>query len=567
MKQLLILSGKGGTGKTTVAGAFIKLSNVKAFADCDIDAPNLHLIMEQKSKPDNSDYYGLDKAIIDKDKCIKCNLCYENCRFDAIDNNDGYAVKIYDCEGCGVCEAICPESAISLVPYKAGDMTLYKEPKVFSTAELKMGSGNSGLLVTEVKKNMKMASEADFAIIDGSPGIGCPVIASISGVSMVLIVAEPSLSGISDMKRIIETAERFNTKLAVCVNKYDTNIENNERIKRFCQDNNIEFVGEIPFDKNVVEAVNNGLTIVDIDCAAGDAIQGIYIKTIKILNNQEIKMSENCNESCSSCSEECGGRKEEQIDFLEKPHPQSSIKNVIGVISGKGGVGKSLVTSMLAVTMNRRNHNVAILDADITGPSIPKSFGITEKAKGNGEGILPCKSKTGIDVMSINLLLENTTDPVVWRGPVIAGTVKQFWTDVIWKDIDFMFIDMPPGTGDVPLTVFQSIPINGIIVVTSPQELVSMIVEKAVKMAEMMNVPIIGIVENMSYFKCPDCNKEYKIFGDSKIEDAAKNHGLKVIAKLPIDPKIATMCDKGMIELYGDNLFINIAEILERGLK
>ena len=275
-------------------------------------------------------------------------------------------------------------------------------------------------------------------------------------------------------------------------------------------------------------------------------------------------MSENCNESCSSCSQECSSRKEEQTNFLEKPHPKSNIKKVIGIISGKGGVGKSLVTSMLAVTMNRRNHNVAILDADITGPSIPKAFGITEKARGNGEGVLPSKSKTGIDVMSINLLLENTTDPVVWRGPVIGNTVKQFWTDVIWEDIDFMFIDMPPGTGDVPLTVFQSIPIDGIIVVTSPQELVSMIVEKAVKMAEMMNVPIIGIVENMSFFKCPDCNKEYKIFGESKIEEAAKNHGLKVIAKLPIDPKIAYMCDKGMIELYGDNLFVNIAEILEK---
>lgn len=274
-------------------------------------------------------------------------------------------------------------------------------------------------------------------------------------------------------------------------------------------------------------------------------------------------MSENCNESCSSCSQECSSRKEEQTNFLEKPHPKSNIKKVIGVISGKGGVGKSLVTSMLAVTMNRRNHNVAILDADITGPSIPKAFGITDKARSNGEGVLPSKSKTGIDVMSINLLLKNTTDPVVWRGPIIGNTVKQFWTDVIWKDIDFMFIDMPPGTGDVPLTVFQSIPIDGIIVVTSPQELVSMIVEKAVKMAEMMNVPIIGIVENMSFFKCPDCNKEYKIFGESKIEEAAKNHGLKVIAKLPIDPQIASMCDKGMIELYEDNLFVNIAELLE----
>jgi MinD superfamily P-loop ATPase len=283
MKQLLILSGKGGTGKTTVAGAFIKLSNVKAYADCDIDAPNLHLIMQQESIPENSDYYGLDKAVIDKDKCLMCNLCYDSCRFDAI--ND-YTVSLYDCEGCGVCEAVCPASAINLMPYKAGDMTLYRGNQVFSTAELKMGSGNSGMLVTEVKKNMRLAAaDADFAIIDGSPGIGCPVIASISGVTMVLVVAEPSLSGISDMKRIIETSKKFNTKLAVCVNKYDTNIENNETIKQFCQGNKIDFVGEIPFDKKAVEAVNNGLTIVDIDCAAGEAVREIYKKTMKILFN------------------------------------------------------------------------------------------------------------------------------------------------------------------------------------------------------------------------------------------------------------------------------------------
>lgn len=282
MKQLLILSGKGGTGKTTVAGAFIKLSNAKAYADCDIDAPNLHLIMEQKSKPEYSEYYGLNKAAIDREKCVQCNLCYNNCRFDAINKDDGYAVNLYDCEGCGVCEALCPASAISLVPYKAGDMTLYKEPEVFSTAKLKMGSGNSGMLVTEVKKNMRLATDADFAIIDGSPGIGCPVIASISGVNMVLIVAEPSLSGISDMKRIIETANKFNVKLAVCVNKYDTNIENYEKIKKLCQNNNINFVGEIPFDKKAVEAVNNGLTIVDIDCAAGEAAQKVYKETMKI---------------------------------------------------------------------------------------------------------------------------------------------------------------------------------------------------------------------------------------------------------------------------------------------
>lgn len=285
MKQLLILSGKGGTGKTTVAGAFIKLSKVKAYADCDIDAPNLHLIMEQKSKPENSDFYGLDKAVIDKDKCVECNLCYENCRFGAINNNHGYTVNIFDCEGCGVCEAICPSAAIKLRPYKAGDLNLYRDYRVFSTAELKMGSGNSGMLVTEVKKNMSLASDADFAIIDGSPGIGCPVIASISGVTMVLIVAEPSLSGISDMERIIETAKKFNTKLAVCVNKFDTNIENSEKIKKFCQVNSINFVGEIPFDKKAVDAVNSGLTIVDVNCAAGKAVKKVYKETIKILSD------------------------------------------------------------------------------------------------------------------------------------------------------------------------------------------------------------------------------------------------------------------------------------------
>ncbi|MEL7646506.1 MAG: Mrp/NBP35 family ATP-binding protein [Sedimentibacter sp.] len=275
-------------------------------------------------------------------------------------------------------------------------------------------------------------------------------------------------------------------------------------------------------------------------------------------------MSENCNSNCSSCSQECESRKEAKTDFLEKPHQMSSIKKVIGVVSGKGGVGKSLVTSMLAVTMRRRDYRVGILDADITGPSIPKSFGITEKAKGNGYGILPCRSKTGIDVMSINLLLDKDTDPVVWRGPVIANTVKQFWTEVIWHDIDYLFVDMPPGTGDVPLTVFQSIPVDGIIIVTSPQELVSMIVEKAVKMAEMMNVPIVGIVENMSYFKCPDCSKEYKIFGESNIDEVAKSHNISVIAKLPIDPNIAMSCDKGLIELYDDTQFAGVADMLEK---
>ena len=275
-------------------------------------------------------------------------------------------------------------------------------------------------------------------------------------------------------------------------------------------------------------------------------------------------MSENYNQNCSSCSENCTERKEQKIDFFEKPHEMSSIKKVIGIVSGKGGVGKSLVTSMLAVTMNRMGYHTAILDADITGPSIPKAFGITEKAKGSEFGLFPVKTKTGIDIMSINLILENDMDPVLWRGPIIAGTVKQFWTDVIWSDIDFMFIDMPPGTGDVPLTVFQSINVDGIIVVTSPQELVSMIVSKAVKMAEMMNIPIIGLVENMSYFKCPDNGKDYQIFGDSHIEEIADKHNLKVLAKLPIDSKVSAACDKGMIEFFEGNWLESIAQKLER---
>lgn len=278
-------------------------------------------------------------------------------------------------------------------------------------------------------------------------------------------------------------------------------------------------------------------------------------------------MSENCNQSCSSCSEDCVERKEAKTDFSEKLHEMSSVKKVIAVVSGKGGVGKSLVTSLLAVTMNRMNYHTAILDADITGPSIPKSFGIKEKAIASELGLFPVKSKTGIDIMSVNLLLENDTDPVVWRGPLIAGTVKQFWTDVIWSDIDFMFIDMPPGTGDVPLTVFQSIAVDGIIIVTSPQELVSMIVSKAVKMAKMMKVPILGIVENMSYFKCPDNGKDYQIFGDSHIEEIANNHQLKVLAKLPIDPKISAACDGGMIEFFEGSYFDAVSKILEEDIK
>lgn len=275
-------------------------------------------------------------------------------------------------------------------------------------------------------------------------------------------------------------------------------------------------------------------------------------------------MSKSCDNNCGACSEECNERTSPINNFLEKPHELSSIKKVIGIVSGKGGVGKSLVTSMLAVTMNKRGYNTAILDADITGPSIPKAFGIDKKAVGNELGLLPVKSKTGIDIMSLNLLLESDTDPVVWRGPIIAGTVKQFWKDVIWKDIDYMFIDMPPGTGDVPLTVFQSIPVDGIVVVTSPQELVSMIVAKAVKMAEMMNIPVIGLVENMSYIKCPDCDKKINVFGESNIGAIREKHNIEVLAKLPIEPEIAQACDKGMIEFFDFNWLDTIAEVLEK---
>lgn len=256
-------------------------------------------------------------------------------------------------------------------------------------------------------------------------------------------------------------------------------------------------------------------------------------------------MSE-CTHDCSTCGESCSERKEESL--LAPLNSMSSVKKVIGIVSGKGGVGKSLVTSLMAAGMQKKGYRTAVLDADITGPSIPKVFGIEGMAKGSEYGILPSSSENGVEVMSVNLLLENASDPVVWRGPILAGTVKQFWTDVIWDDVDFMFVDMPPGTGDVPLTVFQSLPIDGIIVVTSPQELVSMIVEKAVKMAKMMNVPIMGLVENMSYFSCPDCGKEINVFGESHIEDVAKQNGLKVLGRIPINPEIAAKCDAGKVE-------------------
>jgi len=253
--------------------------------------------------------------------------------------------------------------------------------------------------------------------------------------------------------------------------------------------------------------------------------------------------------------------------MLEEPHELSRVKKVIGVVSGKGGVGKSLVTSLLAVTMQRKGYNVAILDADITGPSIPKIFGITDKAIGNAMGLLPVKSLTGIDIMSVNLLIDNDSDPVLWRGPILAGAIKQFWTDVIWDDVDYMFIDMPPGTGDVPLTVFQSIPVDGIIIVISPQELVGMIVSKAVKMAQLMKVPVIGLAENMAYFNCPDCGQNHDIFGTSHVGRIAAQYGLEVLARLPVDPQLAELCDQGRIEEFKIDWLNEAADVLTRNEK
>lgn len=285
MKQLLILSGKGGTGKTTIASAFIKLANAKAYADCDVDAPNLHLITEQSSQPRKTDYYGLPKAEINPELCIECDRCRQNCRFDSISVDKKYKVDPFACEGCGVCKAVCPVEAISLKPAVAGELMLYaNEGEVFSTAQLKMGSGTSGMLVTEVKKQMKSEIvNANLAIIDGSPGIGCPVIASLSGVDMVLIVAEPSISGISDLERIIKTAAKFGTMTVICINKFDTNVEKTEKIEALCKKQRLTFMGRIPFDSNAVKAINNGRTIVDIDCASGAAVKAVYNKTMKLL--------------------------------------------------------------------------------------------------------------------------------------------------------------------------------------------------------------------------------------------------------------------------------------------
>jgi Mrp family chromosome partitioning ATPase len=249
--------------------------------------------------------------------------------------------------------------------------------------------------------------------------------------------------------------------------------------------------------------------------------------------------------------------------MVEKANPGSDVKKVIGVVSGKGGVGKSLVSAMLAVAMERKGYHAGILDGDITGPSIPKMFGVQEKARGNGQGILPVKTKSGVDIMSINLLLENESDPVVWRGPVIATTVKQFWTDVVWGEVDYLFVDMPPGTGDVPLTVFQSLPIDGIVVVTSPQDLVSMIVGKAVKMAQLMDVPVIGVVENMSYIQCPDCGKKIMIYGESKTAKVAAEQGLPLLAQMPIAPQLAALCDAGTIQDFQGDWLDRAAQAIE----
>lgn len=274
----------------------------------------------------------------------------------------------------------------------------------------------------------------------------------------------------------------------------------------------------------------------------------------------------NNNPGCDSakCGEEPSPRLE---DFRIETHKENKIKKVIGVISGKGGVGKSLVTSMLAVNAKRKNYNVGVLDADITGPSIPKMFGINKKAIGNKEGIYPELTAGGIKIMSVNLLLENDDSPVIWRGPLISNVVKQFWSDVIWGDIDYLFLDMPPGTGDVPLTVFQSIPLDGIIVVASPQDLVHLIVRKAYNMAVSMGIPVLGIIENMSYVKCPDCGKEIKLFGDSHIEEIASELDLEVLAKVGIDPLIAEACDKGEIEKIENDDLAGAMEFIEKQLK
>ncbi len=275
--------------------------------------------------------------------------------------------------------------------------------------------------------------------------------------------------------------------------------------------------------------------------------------------------NENCTHDCSSCGANCSSRESESL--IKPQNAASNVKKVIGIVSGKGGVGKSLVTSMLSVLSQRNDYKTAILDADITGPSIPKIFKLKEKIMGNDDGMIPAQTTTGIKVMSINLLLQDETAPVVWRGPVIAGTVTQFWTDTAWGDVDYMFVDMPPGTGDVPLTVFQSLPLDGIIIVTSPQELVSMIVEKAVNMANLMKIPVLGIVENYSYIECPDCGKKINVFGESKIEEVCAKHNIDLLAQIPIDPKLAALCDKGALELMDNNYLDTALKVIENRTK
>ncbi|MCR5829591.1 MAG: Mrp/NBP35 family ATP-binding protein [Lachnospiraceae bacterium] len=271
-----------------------------------------------------------------------------------------------------------------------------------------------------------------------------------------------------------------------------------------------------------------------------------------------------CTHDCGSCGEECSFRESPNLDsFKVKANEHSSIKKIIGVVSGKGGVGKSFVSSFLAVQMMRKGYKVGILDADVTGPSIPSAFGLKGKLFGSEYGILPCTTQQGIDIISVNMMLEDQEKPVVWRGPVIAGVVKQFYTDVVWSDVDFLFVDMPPGTGDVPLTVFQSLPVDGIIVVTSPQELVSMVVAKAVNMASEMNIPIIGIIENYSYIECPDCGRKIELFGKSHVDEMAAKYGLEVLEKLPLNPHIAQAVDEGLIELYDSDILNATAQKLE----
>ena len=270
-----------------------------------------------------------------------------------------------------------------------------------------------------------------------------------------------------------------------------------------------------------------------------------------------------CNGNCASCSSsDCGDRKKESL--LAALNPKSSVKKVIAVVSGKGGVGKSTVTSMLAVAMAKKGKRVGVLDADITGPSAPTAFGVNECQGATEDGLYPALTRTGIQVMSINLLLDNSTDPVVWRGPVIAGAVKQFWTDVIWEDVDYMFVDMPPGTADVPLTVFQSLPVDGIVIVTSPQDLVSMIVSKAVKMANMMHIPVLGFVENYAYLECPDCGKRIEVFGKSHLDEVAEAFGLPVLARLPINPDVAFAYDAGLMENVNTDAVAGVIEAVEK---